>query len=61
MKTFKCWLNSGANCHSEYSVVVTTDELGLTDEEYDSLSEDEKEEMFREIAFEQSEWGFKEV
>lgn len=59
MYKFKVWLNSGANIHSEYSVEVTTEELGLTESEWDELSEDEKEETMKEIAFERAEWGFK--
>lgn len=61
MKTFKVWLNSGANAHSEYSVELTTEELGLTDEEWVALSEEEKEETMHEIAFERSEWGWKDL
>lgn len=60
-KDFKVWLDSGANAYSEYSVEVSLDDLGLTDEEYVELSEEEKEEMFKEIAFERAEWGFKEI
>lgn len=59
MYKFKVWLDSGANSVSQYSVDVTTDDLGLSDEEWDGLSEEEKEETMKEIAFERAEWGFK--
>lgn len=59
MKKFKVWLDSGANCQSQYSVEVTTEELGMTDEEWDSLTEEEKDETMKEIAFERAEWGFR--
>ena len=59
MYKFKVWLDSGANSVSQYSVDVTTDDLGLSDEEWDGLSKEEKEETMKEIAFERAEWGFK--
>ncbi|HCJ9395012.1 TPA: hypothetical protein NV922_001318 [Escherichia coli] len=58
MYKFKVWLDSGANAFSQYEVEVTTDDLGLSDEEWDQLSEEEKEETMKEIAFERAEWGF---
>lgn len=61
MKKFKVWLDSGANAFSQYSVEVTAEELGLSDEEWGALSEDKKESVMKEIAFERSEWGFEEI
>lgn len=61
MKKFKVWLNSGANAYSEYSTEVTTEDIGASEEEWNAMSEDEKESVMREIAFERSEWGFKEI
>lgn len=61
MKKFKVWLNSGANAYSEYATEVTTEDIGASDEEWDAMSEQEKESVMREIAFERSEWGFKEI
>jgi len=58
MYKFNVWLDSGANAFSQYSLEVTTDDLGLSDEEWDQLSEQEKEETMKEIAFERAEWGF---
>ena len=60
-KKFKVWLDSGANIHSMYSVVVSLEELGYTDEEWELLSEDIKEDIMREIAFERTDWGWTEV
>lgn len=59
MYKFKVWLDSGANAFSEYSLEITIDDLGLSDEEWDQLSEEEKEETMKEIAFERAEWGYK--
>ena len=61
MYKFKVWLDSGANSVSQYSVEVTTDDLGVTDSEWDALSEEEKEETMKEIAFERCDWGFTKI
>lgn len=58
MYKFKVWLDSGANHASRYSVEITTDGLGLSEEEWDQLSDFEKDEVMKEIAFECADWGF---
>lgn len=60
-KRFKVWLDSGANCESAYEQIVSTDDLGMTDGEWDDLDEDKKERIMREIAFDNSDWGFREL
>ena len=60
-KKFKVWLNSGANIHSCRKVEIELDEVGLSDEEFEEMSEEEKDEMFREIAFQNSDWGWEEI
>ena len=57
-RTFEVWLDSGANIHSKYKEVISLEELGLSDGEFDEMSEDEKEDMFRDIAFGRSDWGW---
>ncbi len=57
-KRIKYWLDSGANIHSKREGETTTDELGVTDDEWDAMSDDEREALVKECAFEQSEWGF---
>ena len=59
-KTIKYWLNSGANAFSCYKGTVTTDQLGITVDEWDAMSETEKEEIMKEYAFEKADWGFAE-
>lgn len=59
-RTFKVWLDSGANIHSRYEAEVSLDDLGLTSEEFDALSDDEIDEAFREFAFAKSDWGWAE-
>lgn len=60
-KVFKVWLDSGANCKSCRAINVSLEELGYTDEEWEDMSEVDQEEIMREIAFEQAEWGWTEV
>lgn len=52
------WLDSGENVHSCYRNFVEWRDLGITEEEWDMMTEKEQEKLAREIAFEQSDWGF---
>lgn len=56
----KVWLDSGANFRSCYKSEFITEEYGLTDEGWKALSDDEKEAIAKEVAFERAEWGFSE-
>jgi hypothetical protein len=58
---FEVWLDSGANIHSCYRVKTSLEELNLTAEEFEGMSDDEKEEMFKDIAFNRSDWGWREI
>lgn len=60
-KKFKVYLDSGANIHSKYEVTTSLEELGLTNAEWDEMTEDEREETMREVAFERSDWGYFEI
>lgn len=60
-RKFKVWLDSGANIHSSREQIVSLDDIGCTDEEWDELSEDQREELMREVAFDQADWGFEEL
>lgn len=60
-RKFKIWLNSGAGIYSKYEVTYTLDELGLTDDGWDAMNDEEKDDFMREIAFEKSDWGYQEI
>lgn len=60
-KKFKVWLDSGANIHSCRKLTISLDDIGLSDEDFEGMSEAEKEEMFRDIAFQNSDWGWEEI
>ncbi len=55
-KTIKVWLDSGANHQSCYEA-----EFEIDSEEWDEMTEDQKDEYARDIAFNQSDWGWREV
>ncbi len=60
-KKIRFWLDSGANIYSRYERTMSTEEIGFTDEEWDALSEDEKEEVAKDVAWERMDWGFLEL
>lgn len=60
-KKFEIWLDSGANHASCNRQVLSLDDIGLSQEEWDSMDEEEKEQNMRDIAFETIDWGWKEV
>jgi hypothetical protein len=60
-RRFKVWLDSGANSDSCYEQEVFLDDLGISEEKWDAMTADEKEAEMREVAFNQSDWGFREI
>ncbi|EOD9472352.1 hypothetical protein ACKJUG_000911 [Cronobacter sakazakii] len=61
-RKFKVWLDSGANIHSKYEQVVDLeDDLGISDEEWEKMDDEGKNEVMKEIAWERTDWGFEEI
>ncbi|HCC5988998.1 TPA: hypothetical protein M5893_000868 [Enterobacter cloacae] len=60
-RKFEIWLDSGANIHSCKKTIMTLDDIGLSEEEWDEMDQDEKDENMRDVAFETLDWGWKEV
>lgn len=60
-KRFKVYLDSGANIHSKYEQVVELDDIGLTDEEWNEMTEKQRDEVMKEVAWERMEWGYDEI
>lgn len=54
----KYWLDSGANHASCRRGETTTDEAGITDDEWRAMTDEEKDEMMRGYAFEHGDWGW---
>lgn len=57
-KTIKYWCDSGANIHSCRKGTTTLDELGMTEEEWNEMSDNERDDLMREIACERMDWGY---
>lgn len=60
-RKFRVFLDSGANIHSKYETTTTLEEQGIESEEWDAMTDAEKDEVMKEVAFEQSGWGFEEI
>ncbi|CCK00819.1 DUF7167 family protein [Cronobacter sakazakii] len=61
-RKFKVWLDSGANFHSKYEQVVDLeDDLGISDEEWEQMDDEGKNEVMKEIAWDRMDWGFEEI
>lgn len=57
----KIWIDSGANAHSKRVTVVELKDIGITDHEWSMLTENQKEEAAKSVAFETLDWGFEEM
>lgn len=56
------YCDSGANIHSARKETFDTEtDLGFTDEEWNEISDDDKDDMVKEWAYERLEYGFKEI
>ncbi|WP_312387632.1 DUF7167 family protein [Atlantibacter hermannii] len=60
-RKFKVFLDSGANIHSKYETEADLDDFGIESDEWDEMSEEEQQEVMREVAFERADWGWKEI
>lgn len=60
-KKFNVWCDSGANAHSCRRTTVTLDDLGLSDEEWADMTDEQRDEAMKDVAFERLDWGFAEA
>ncbi|EOC1313781.1 hypothetical protein ACI09C_002843 [Cronobacter turicensis] len=61
-RKFKVWLDSGANHNSSYEQEIDIEEdLNITSDEWHALSEEERDEVMRDVAWDRMEWGFEEI
>lgn len=59
-KVLKVWCDSGANAFSCFKTEVPISEFGLTDEEWDGLTDDQKDKYVKDVAWQRLEWGYTE-
>lgn len=57
-KKIKYWCDSGANIHSCREGTTTLDELGLTEEEWHAMSDEDRDNLMRDIALDRLDWGY---
>lgn len=57
-KKIKYWCDSGANMHSCRKGTTTLDELGLTEEEWHAMSDEDRENLMQDIALDRLNWGY---
>lgn len=60
-KKLRIWCDSGANIHSCYEQEMTLEQLDISEEEWQSMGEKEKDEIMKEIAFDRLDWGYEEI
>lgn len=60
-KRFKVFLDSGANIHSKYETTTSLEELGIYEVDWNGMSQAQRENIMRDVAFEQAEWGYEEI
>jgi hypothetical protein len=52
---------SGANVHSCRKEVVDLDDLGISEEEWEAMTDEQQSQIMYDVAFGQADWGFTEV
>lgn len=60
-RKFKVFNDSGANIYSKYETTVSLEELGIEEDVWDGMTEEERDEVMRDVAFQRSEWGYEEI
>lgn len=59
-KKFNVWCDSGANHQSCRRQTVSLEDLDLTDEEWEAMTESERDDFMRDIALDRLDWGYAE-
>lgn len=54
----KTYLNSGANAHSCKKDEYTLESLGISEEEWENMTPQEKDDFMRPIIWDTLEWGY---
>ena len=57
-KTIKYWCDSGANIHSCKRGETTLEAIGLTEAEWHEMTDDQRDELMRDIACDRLDWGY---
>lgn len=57
-KIVKYWCDSGANIHSCRKDQISLDDLGMTEEEWHEMTDDQRDNLMRDIALDRLDWGY---
>jgi hypothetical protein len=57
----KIWCDSGANHQSCREEIYEFEDLGMTEDEWDDMTEDEQNNYAQDIAFDRLDWGFSKI
>jgi hypothetical protein len=57
----RVWCDSGANAHSKREEIVDLSDLGVSDEKWAEMSEEEREATMKEVAFAELDWGYAKI
>lgn len=60
-RKFEFWCDSGANAFSCRRGDFTLEELGISDQEWNMMEEDERDNIVKDIALAQLDWGYREI
>ena len=60
-RKFKVWCDSGANSHSCREEIVDLDDLGFDSEDWDAMTDKDRDDAMRDVALDNMEWGFTEI
>ena len=60
-RKFEWFFDSGANVDSCLRGTITLDQLGYSEKEWDSLTDDQQEDIMRDIAWDKIDWGWYEI
>lgn len=57
----RIYCDSGANIHSKWEDVYDLEDLGMTEEEWKEMSEQDREALVKPIALDRLDWGWEEI
>ena len=57
----RIWCDSGANAHSCREETHNIEDLGMTEADWDAMTDAEKEAFAKDIALDRLDWGFEKI
>jgi hypothetical protein len=57
-KKIRYWCDSGANAFSNKKGEITLEEMGITEAEWEAMTENERDDLMRDVACDRLDWGY---